>query len=302
MTGVAVTMARELTGEEVGAAALARGTQSIERAIALLLQVGRAGPDGARPADLVAASGLPKPTVRRVLKALVAAGLLDQDEGSRRYHIGPEAYILGLLASARFGIHAMSLDGLARLSQSTGDSAFLSVPRDTHSVCLHREEGSFPIRSHVLQAGDRHPLGVGAGSLAILAALPDEDVERVLEANAALLSSPQYHAYSPEALRDLVATTRANGYAFNPGMLMPSSWGVGVAVLGQDGRPLGALSLSAIERRFENDRVQELLPLLREEAARLEQRLTQPGVRDAGQARRAGRGVSAFGAAERKSP
>lgn len=252
------------------------GTQSIDRAIALLLHVGRAGPDGARPADLVAASGLPKPTVRRVLLALVRAGLLDQDDESRRYHIGPETYVLGLLAGARFGIHAMSLDGLSRLSQATGDTAFLSVRRDTHAVCLHREEGSFPIRTHVLQAGDRHPLGVGAGSLAMLAALPDEEVERVIEANAVLIAAKPYESYSPLILRALVAQARSDGYAFNPGMLVPGSWGLGVAVRGPDGRPAGALSLAAIERRFDDSRRVELVPLLKQEAGRLEQLLLQP--------------------------
>ena len=252
------------------------GTQSIDRAIALLLHVGRAGVEGIRPADLVTASGLPKPTVRRVLKALVRAGLLDQDVESRRYHIGPETYVLGLLAGARFGIHAMSLDGLARLSRLTGDSAFLSVPRDTHAVCLHREEGSYPLRTHVLQAGDRHPLGVGAGSLAILAALPDEDVERVLEANAPILSQEPYSAYTLPALRELVLETRGNGFAFNPGMLVPGSWGIGVAVRGPDGRPAGAFSIAAVERRFDDARRQELVPLLKEEAARLERLLRKP--------------------------
>src|SRR3954454_10661451 len=39
----------------------------------------------ARLTDLVAASGLAKPTVRRILLALVRAGLVDQDEETRRY-------------------------------------------------------------------------------------------------------------------------------------------------------------------------------------------------------------------------
>lgn len=272
------------------------GTQSIDRAIALLLHVGRAGPAGIRPADLVAVSGLPKPTVRRVVMALVRAGLIDQDADSRRYHVGPETYVLGLLAGGRFGIHAMAMDGLDRISRATGDAAFLSVPRNTHAVCLHREEGSFPIRTHVLQAGDRHPLGVGAGSLSILAAFPDTEVERILEANAEIFATEPYRAYSPERLRELVTTTREQGYAFNPGMLVTGSWGVGVAVRGADGRPAGALSIAAIESRFDGDRIGELVPLLVEEAARLEQRLLDPTTEQR-ERRSPARGRSAAGSA-----
>ncbi|QTL06176.1 IclR family transcriptional regulator [Aquabacter sp. L1I39] len=237
--------------------------------------VGRAGTAGARLSDLVVQSRLPKPTARRVLLALVRSGLLDQDEVSRRYHIGPEAFILGTLASARFGIHALSLDGLARLARETGDTVFLSVPRDTYSVCLHREEGPFPLRTHVLQAGDRHPLGVGAGSLALLSSLPDAEVERIIVTNGEVLAQ-HYPAYSPERLRALVADTRLRGYAFNPGLVMAGSWGVGVAVVGADGRAVGALSIAAVESRLPESRHSELIPLLKRESALLTQSLSHP--------------------------
>lgn len=254
------------------------GTQSIERAIALLLLVGRAGGAGARLSDLVTSSALPKPTVRRVLLALVRAGLLDQDTVSRRYHIGPETYVLGTLAGERFGLHALSLDGLSRLAQESGDTAFLSMPRDTYVVCLHRQEGPFPIRTHVLQAGDRHPMGIGAGSLAILAALPDAEVDRIFAANAAVLAE-RYPAYSQDLLRACVAETRASGYAFNPGILMPGSWGIGVPVRGPDGTPIGALSIAAIESRLGPERRAELVPLLCREAEILEAALRRPAPR-----------------------
>ncbi|OYW60324.1 MAG: transcriptional regulator [Rhizobiales bacterium 17-65-6] len=262
-------------GQGNGAGEAAGGTRSIERAIALLLLAGRAGADGARLSDLVTRSSLPKPTVRRVLLALVRAGLLDQDAETRRYHIGPEAYVLGLLAGRRFGIHALSLDGLARLARESGDTAFLSVPRDDFAVCLHREEGAFPIRTHVLQAGDRHPLGIGAGSLAMLAALPDGERDAVLARNAALLAS-DYPGHTPDLLRSLAEEARTRGYAVNPGLVMPGSWGIGVAIPGPEGRPVGALSIAAIESRLQEDRQRLLAPLLLREAERLAAALAGP--------------------------
>lgn len=248
------------------------GTQSIERALALLLQVGRTDGEGARLTDLVAASGLAKPTARRALGALVRTGLLEQDETSRRYHLGPESYVLGTLAARRFGIQAQAIDGLVRLAQASGDTAFLSVRRDVHVVCLHREEGPFPIRSHVLQAGDRHPLGVGAGSLAVLAALPDNEIGQAIAANAAIIAK-RYPAYSPASLREAVARTRKDGYALNPGLLMAGSWGIGVVVRDPRGRPVYSVSLAAIESRLNAARRDELVPLLKAEVAKLERLL-----------------------------
>ncbi|MGQ3675371.1 IclR family transcriptional regulator [Xanthobacter sp. TB0139] len=251
------------------------GAQSIERTLRLMQLVGRAGPEGTRLADLVAHSGLPKPTVRRLLLALMRGGMVEQDHVSRRYFIGPEAYVLGIAASARFGIHALSLAGLSRLAIASEDSAFVSVRRDSFSVCLHCEEGAFPIRTQVLKAGDRHPLGVGGGSLAILAALPDEGVTQVLEQNAKLLRD-EYPTYSPELLWRCVEETRNNGYAFNPGILMPGSWAIGIAVRDAQGLPIGALSIAAIESRLQEERRTELAPILRKEALILEAALQQP--------------------------
>jgi DNA-binding IclR family transcriptional regulator len=248
------------------------GAQAIERASTLLLLVGRAGPAGARLSEMVDQSDLPKPTVRRMLLALVRAGLLDQDPETRRYYLGPEIHVLGMLASARFGIHSISLRSLVRLSQQTGDTAFLSVPRGVYSICVHREEGPYPIRVHALHAGDRHPLGVGAGGLALLAALPDEDVKEVLAANADTLVE-SYPTFSPSVLHSLVQDTRRRGYALNPGMLLSDSWAIGVPIHGSDGKPVGALSIAATKSRLTEERQQEIVPLLKKEASWIETRL-----------------------------
>ncbi|MDP3320509.1 MAG: IclR family transcriptional regulator C-terminal domain-containing protein, partial [Bosea sp. (in: a-proteobacteria)] len=161
-----------------------------------------------------------------------------------------------------------------RLAAVTMDTSFLSVRRDRSCVCLHREEGTYPVRTHALQSGDQHPLGVGAGSLALLAALPDDDVDRILAANESELRA-RYQGFAPEILRDDLALTRRRGFALNPGRLVASSWGVGMAFRYPDGRVAGALSLAAIDSRMGPDRQEELAGHLRIEVARMERRLAE---------------------------
>jgi DNA-binding IclR family transcriptional regulator len=258
----------------MSAAANQSGTQSIERAIEVVRRVAEAGIEGVRLTDLVNATRLKQPTVSRLVAALMREGLIEQDGDSRRFHLGVEAFALGAIASARFGIHKLALDALLQLAVTTGDSAFLSIPRDTVSICLHREEGAFPIRTQVLKAGDRYPLGVGAGSLAILAAMPDTDVERAIARNAAWVAQA-YPAYSANRLRQLVTETRAAGYAVNRGLIVSGSWGVGVAVLADQDRPVGALSIAAIEARLPERRRLEVARLLQAAASDLSSRLRQ---------------------------
>jgi DNA-binding IclR family transcriptional regulator len=253
----------------------AGGTQSLERAIELLRIVAGHSGRGVRLVDIVERAGLTKPTVHRLLQALERQGLITQGDGDRLYHLGPEAFVLGTLASERYGIHRVALPSLLRLAGASEDTCFLSVRRDTHVVCLHREEGAFPIRTHVLRAGDRHPLGVGAGSLAILAALPDHEIEEVLGANARELAA-RYPEFSRDVLRREIQRTRAEGYALNGGLLQAGSWGVGVAVLNRQGRCEGALSIAAIETRLTAPRRDQMAALLTAEAQRLSNRLANP--------------------------
>lgn len=272
----------------------ATGAQSIGRAALLMRLVAACRSNGGSLSEIVAQARLSKPTVRRMLLALMDNGLVEQDPITRRYFLGPEAYILGTVAAERFGIHRLALENVRRLARETGDAAFVQIRREWSVVCLHREDGDYPIRSHVLAAGDRHPLGVGAAGIALLAAMPDDDVEICLEANAELLAN-RYPVLNPGVLKGLVAEARDKGYGLNRGLLFPGSWGIGVVVRDRQGRPDACLSIAAIESRLQPDREVELARLLFEEARRLEARMRDfgPTVDDRGTsaapARRRGR-------------
>src|SRR5450759_1725931 len=80
----------------------AQGTQTIQRASLLMRLLASRSRSGLRLADVVQDSGLEHPTAHRILKGLMAEGLVMQDAGSRRYLIGPLVYELGLAAAPQF--------------------------------------------------------------------------------------------------------------------------------------------------------------------------------------------------------
>jgi len=248
------------------------GAQAVERALQLLSIVGRAAEKGVTLGDVVTESGLNKPTARRLLMALMRSRLVEQDELTRRYYLGGELYVLGMLASRRHGLLEMAAEGLKRLSAASADTSFVSMRRDDYAVCLHREEGTHPVRTHALLAGDQNPLGVGAGSLAMLAALPDAEVDAILGRIEGVIGS-QYPGYSTEIIRDDVMRSRELGYALNPGRVIANSWGIGMAILLPDGRLAGALSIAAIDSRMSEARRSELAELLRQEVDRVQGKL-----------------------------
>ena len=245
------------------------GTQSVRRALNLLSMVaGHERMGGLSLAELASESGLSKPTVHRLLAELVSSCYLEQSE-DRKYRLGSEAYIIGSAAERRHGLQQQALASVVRLAQVSEDAAFISVRRGTHSVCLHREEGTWPIRSHVLQAGDRYPLGVGAHGMALLAAMPPQEASAVTAANAAELAE-NYPNLTPDwILEQAELVRRRGGVAVNEGTVVPESWAIGIAVPDGSGEPAMALSIAAISSRLGPDRQARLAILLKEEAARL---------------------------------
>ncbi len=61
------------------------GSQSVDRASALLSFVARAGGYNVPMTALTAESGLSRPTVRRLMLALIRAGLVEQNQKTRHY-------------------------------------------------------------------------------------------------------------------------------------------------------------------------------------------------------------------------
>jgi DNA-binding IclR family transcriptional regulator len=108
----------------------------------------------------------------------------------------------------------------------------------------------------------------------MLAALTDDDVDRVIAANEAVLVE-RYPGFAPQALRADIEETRRRGFSLNPGRLVASSWGIGRSFHYPDGRIAGAFSIAAIDSRMEPARQAELSALLGREAARMEALLAQ---------------------------
>lgn len=250
------------------------GSQSIDRALSLLSLVASHGGDEVAMPELTEKTGLSRPTVRRIMLALIRAGYVEQSPGGG-YSPGPECLVVGAMAARRHNLLDASMDSLIALAAACGDSSFVSVRRGSYSVCLHREEGDFPIRTHVLQPGARHPLGVGAGAMAILAALPEDEIEQVLSATSAERAE-DFPGFTEEFLRREIAAQQSRGWALNPGMYVANSWAIGVPVKGAAGQVLGSISIAAIDSRMASDRQEKLGRMLLEQARIIEGRLSVP--------------------------
>ena len=247
------------------------GTQSIERALSLLREIAAHNRTGSRLLDLATRTGLQRPTVHRMLKCLAAEDMVQQDPDTHRYFLGPMVFELGLTAGPRFNLREICHPALTRIAEATGDTVFLTQRSGLDAVCLDRHEGAFPIKTFTLEIGMRRPLGVGIGSVAILAALPDEDIRHIISSNAPRL--PEY-GLTPNSLLAQVKKAQKLGYAVRETPSLAGVRSIGQALHNRGGVPFAALSVSAISSRMNEKRVAELAALLRNETRSIEKQLS----------------------------
>lgn len=240
--------------------------KTIGRAATVLQALAEGDAAGMRLSDVSAAVGLGKATVHRLMGALVDVGYVEHHEDSRLYRLGYALFALGA-AARRFHIVDLARPSLMRLASQTGDTIYLSVRDGDEALCVDRCTGSFPIRTLTLDIGDRRPLGIGAGSLALLAFQRDADIARVLASGHA--ARHDFAGFEAEQLSQMIETTRSAGYALNDGRIVSAMMAIGVPVRDGAGRVLASLSLAAIRERFEGARLEELVAALQQEAADL---------------------------------
>lgn len=248
-----------------------QGMQSLERATMTLRVVASKGPSGAKLADVADATGLSRSTAHRFLGALVQVGLLEQDGSSNTYFLGMELSHFGAIAANRFGLRDIAHASLERLTERTGDTIYMSIRRDYEAVCIERFEGDYPIKTLTLDIGDRRPLGIGAGSLALLAFQSDDFVSRAIAVNAASITA---RGFSGSELFELVEATRRQGYAYNPGRVAPGMTALGVAIRGVNGDAVAAIGVGAITSRMGQERCANIVGWMQEEAREIEAKLT----------------------------
>jgi DNA-binding IclR family transcriptional regulator len=246
------------------------GTQVIVRASRILKEIGAAAPRGLRVVDLCDRLALERPTVHRILSCLVAEGLVIRNDKGKQYQLGAQIHKLGVLAAGQFNLREICENALTRIAAATGDTVFLAVRQGSDALVIDRRSGTYPIRVMPLKVGMPRPLGVGATGLAMLGALPNNEIDEFIRNNAQRL---QEHNVRPDRLPAQLMKLRKNGYAYSHGYGPPRLSGVGLALRDGADRCIGAISITTIAPRMTAEHRRDVLGTLRDEVASINEKL-----------------------------
>lgn len=224
------------------------GTQAISRSVQVLRTVAKLQRSGATATRVAAATGLTRPTVFRILRALEAERLLERREDERTYRLGQLAYELGLAAQPITPPQTRWQAAIEQVAARTRLTSYLIGQSGDEAVCLACVQGAMGIRAVPVEVGQRVPLGRGAGSLAILASLPDEEVWRIIQSRGG--RHVHQLAKEREDLISRIRRTREAGHSVSSGTVVKGVSGVGLLISGTNGKQRLAITVSVVAEKI----------------------------------------------------
>ncbi|MEU8826681.1 IclR family transcriptional regulator [Streptomyces sp. NPDC048636] len=257
------------SAEPKSAAASSGGVQSLERAFDLLERMADAGGEVGL-SELSTSSGLPLPTIHRLMRTLVACGYVRQ-QPNRRYALGPRLIRLGESSARLLGTWARPY--LARLVEETGETANMALLDGDEVVYVAQVPSRHSMRMFT-EVGRRvlpHTTGVGKALLA--SATPDE--VRALLARTGMPPVTPKTLTTPEEFLEALHRVRETGYAVDDN---EQEMGVRcLAVPVPDSPTAAAISISGPAGRVTEEATADIVPLLKEVAVELSGALASSG-------------------------
>jgi DNA-binding IclR family transcriptional regulator len=211
--------------------------RSLERGLAVL-ECFRPGVSVLSHGDIGERTGLPKPTVSRLLKTLVLHGYLAYDPRQRAYGLGLPLLSLSWTYTLGNALHERMAPLIDRLARETRSIIGFGTAHDTDIVYLAACNGDAERADRRIGVGMRAPLLSTSVGRAYLAALAPKERAALL---AALRASAQWRPALRAELSAAFARYRQDGMC-----LVPRSKGRQVAVgiaLPVDGAPMHALGI-----------------------------------------------------------
>jgi DNA-binding IclR family transcriptional regulator len=242
----------------------AAGASSTLRAFALLERIAAAD-ESPTLEELTRASGLPKPTVHRILRLLIGGGLVEREVHEKRYALGGRTCALALAVQMRTARRRERQAILARLVDAIGETCNFTMLDGREVVYVERVETSASVRLH-MKAGSRVPLHCTASGKLLLSDLSSAQVRRLL-GDGPLRRYTERTITSVETLARELAKIRASGVGTDVGEYLDGSVCLAVPVRDPRGRMCAAVAVHGPAPRMTLKKGYAFLPAMREAAA-----------------------------------
>jgi len=209
--------------------------------------------------DVATATGLARPTARRLLLTLQEIGFVRSVEGS--FQLTPQVLTLGMAYVGALGLWEIARPHLEALVRRTGESSSMAQLDGSDIVYIARVAVPKIIALRV-EVGTRFPATRTSQGKILLAALSPAELAEALS-HPSRAGLPPHAEATPEQLRDELTEARARGWALADEELAPGVRSVAVPVRDGTGAVRAAMNVTVHAADTSTERlVEEHLPLL----------------------------------------
>lgn len=209
---------------------------------------------------MVEETGLPKPTMHRMLSQLESAGILQRDGNGRHYGTGQRLMRLAESVLLNNTTHGARHAVLTQLVHELGESCNITAFSGSEVLYLDRVETPAPLRFY-LHPGSRVPAHCSATGKLFLSQMAPAQRRRLLS-NVPLEAFTGNTLTTFEALEQELEQVREQGYAFDNEEFLPGLLCLGVLVPAPNGSSNMGLAVQAPIMRFSKEKALSFLPKL----------------------------------------
>lgn len=215
--------------------------------------------------ELVEKTGLPKPTIFRILSTLESHRFVQSDGRPGRYSLGPKILVLGGVALSSVSLRQAAALHLDRLRDQTQATVFLGILLDDELVYVDKRESPGPIRI-VSDVGWRRSPHFGMLGTVLMAYLGEDEVNRLLE-KSPLAAHTQYSLTDRTAFERRLREIREAGVVMEQNEAHLGIWGVASPVRDNQGMVIAAVGSAGSTADWSEAKREEVVPLVKQCAA-----------------------------------
>lgn len=231
--------------------------RAVDRAISILFMVASADePLGLT--EIGRGTNIDKATALRLLFTLEESGLVRRDPQTRRYMVGPGVW--RLTSAWRSDLRSVSQRHLEALRQATEESVSLVCPRGLDRVVILALDALHEL-CVVPAVGNAVPIYAGASGRVIMAYLPEEERDKIIEITRLKAVNP-HKIIDKRAFLQSLEAVRHSGYATSIGEVTLGATAIAAPIFDSTGQVTAVVSLRGPEIRLTPERMTQMAPLV----------------------------------------
>lgn len=241
------------------------GLTTVEKSLDIIEAIDAYGTIG--PTELAEELGIHKSTAYTHLRTLDERGYAVKEDGE--YRLSFRFLKHGGSLRSDLELYRRAKEDVRRLAETTGEVGNLGIIEEGMGVLIYRAEGADAVSDNA-PVGSYTPLHATAYGKAMLAHLPDERVDRIVDRHG-LPGKTNHTVTDRERLFERLETIRERGYAIDEEEVNVGLCCVGSSITDDQGRPIGGVSVAGPASKLDDRTyVQDLAKQIRNAVNKIE--------------------------------